>query len=108
MELEDINKKILELKKLRNKKYGIPLSAGCTSILNTLEYTQKLFKRVIESAALQEKPIYTVCKEIGICSSQLYGMQKRRVGIKVESKILEYLDNVNLREIESKNFDAIE
>jgi glutamine amidotransferase PdxT len=93
MELKEINKNILELKKLRKKKYGIPLSGGSSSPLNTLEYTQKLFKRIIESAALQGKPIYLVCEEMGVSSSQVYGMQKSRVGKRIESKILEYLDN---------------
>jgi hypothetical protein len=95
MELDEINKRIDDLQRLRKKEYGVPLS-GKTGSLSTLEYSKKLFKQVLECAAIQSKPIYIVCEEMNISSAQLYRMQKSRIGKETQEKIINYLKGIQL------------
>ena len=60
MKLDEINLKILNLKRLRKELYGVPLRDDSSS-LNTLKYSKQLFQRVLENSLLQEKPFYIVC-----------------------------------------------
>ena len=94
MKLDEINLKILNLKRLRKELYGVPLRDDISS-LNTLKYSKQLFQRVLENSLLQEKPFYIVCNEIGLSSATIYNLKKRRVGKRVENIILEYLNQYN-------------
>ena len=93
MTLEEINKQILDLKKIRKKKFGISLN-DVQGKLNTLKRSQELHRKILEHSCLTRTPIYLLCEDIDISTSVFYRLQKHRVGTTIEGKIVNYFKNL--------------